>query len=236
MNPLVVIPARGGSKGVIGKNTKLLGDVPLLHYTIEAAKAIFSQDLIYVSTDSLEIKQEAEKTGLTVPFIRPSYLATDTADIRGVLLHALKFAAQSGYHADQLVLLQPTSPFRTEQHIREALTLCTEEVDMVVSVKETKANPYYVLFEETQEGFLEKSKVGTFARRQDCPKVYEYNGAIYIMKCETLYRLPISDFPRVIKYVMDELYSLDIDTVNDWKYAEFLIAEGLIPGLPNNNL
>ncbi|WP_445666643.1 acylneuraminate cytidylyltransferase family protein [Fodinibius sp. AD559] len=220
MKPLVVIPARGGSKGVPRKNIKELGGKPLIYYTIEAAREVFDDDVICVSTDDKEIKEVVEQTGLEVPFLRPEKFATDTAGTRGVLLHALKFYKEEmDYKADTIILLQPTSPFRTAQHINEALEKYHFGLDRVVSVKETDANPYFVLFEENEEGFLKKSKEGSFKRRQDCPKVWELNGAIYIINVNSLKNEEVSEFRRVKKYVMDEVSSIDIDSELDWKIA-----------------
>ena len=162
MEPLIVIPARGNSKGVPGKNIKELSGKPLIKYSIDAARQVFEDRDIIVSTDSREIKEYVEKLGLPVPFLRPAHLAKDTSGTYEVLLHALDYMAENGYHPDTLVLLQPTSPFRTEQHIKEALELyrLNESLEMVVSVMETKANPYFVLFEEDQDGMLVPSKKG----------------------------------------------------------------------------
>ena len=129
-NVLVVIPARGGSKGVPGKNIKLLNGKPLIHYTIEAARKIFEDQYIYVSTDSEKIKSVAEQTGLKVPFLRPKNLATDTANTRDVLLHALdEFVLKNKKEPEVIILLQPTSPFRTASHISEALKLYNSTID-----------------------------------------------------------------------------------------------------------
>ena len=224
MIPLIIIPARGGSKGVPGKNIKLLNQKPLIHYTIEAARKVFEDQYIYVSTDSTEVKSISEQTGLTVPFLRPEHLATDTANTRDVLLHALEqFTLKNKQEPDVIILLQPTSPFRNESHIKEALAQYNSNLDMVVSVKETNSNPYYVLFEEDSKGFLAKSKKGNFTRRQDCPKVWEYNGAIYLINPNSIQKYSIGDFNKVIKYEMDEWSSHDIDNVLDWKIAEALI-------------
>ena len=224
MIPLIIIPARGGSKGVPGKNIKLLNQKPLIHYTIEAARKVFEDQYIYVSTDSTDIKSISEQTGLTVPFLRPKHLATDTANTRDVLLHALEqFTLKNKQEPDVIILLQPTSPFRNESHIKEALAQYNSNLDMVVSVKETNSNPYYVLFEEDSKGFLAKSKKGNFIRRQDCPKVWEYNGAIYLINPNSIQKYSIGDFNKVIKYEMDEWSSHDIDNVLDWKIAEALI-------------
>ncbi|WP_299127616.1 acylneuraminate cytidylyltransferase family protein [uncultured Winogradskyella sp.] len=221
MQPIVVIPARGGSKGVPGKNIKVLNDKPLIQYTIDAARHVFKDNEICVSTDDNIIKSTVESLGLRVPFLRPAHLATDTATSRDVLLHALQYhEAQHKKTPDVIVLLQPTSPFRTAEHIKEALVLYNEKLDMVVSVKETKANPYYVLMEEDDKGFLVKSKVSNSTRRQDVPKVWEVNGAIYIINPKSLKNKTFAAFKKVIKYKMDEMSSHDIDTMLDWRIAE----------------
>jgi len=225
LNPLIVIPARGGSKGVPGKNIKLLNGKPLIHYTIEAARKIFEDRYIYVSTDSVDIKSVTEQTGLSVPFLRPEYLATDTANSRDVILHAMdQFKlANNNEDPDVVVLLQPTSPFRKENNIREALKLYNSDLDMVVSVKETESNPYYVLFEENINGFLKKSKEGNFTRRQDCPKVWEFNGSIYIINTNSIRLMKINEFEKVVKFEMDSITSLDIDNELDWNLAETIL-------------
>ncbi|GGB72014.1 hypothetical protein GCM10007424_10000 [Flavobacterium suaedae] len=225
MKPLVVIPARGGSKGVPGKNWKELNGKPLIHYTIEAARAVFEDSCICVSTDSEKIKKVSESTGLNVPFLRPDYLATDNAGTYEVLLHAINYYEQKSYFPNVIVLLQPTSPFRNSNHIKEALKLYNNNYDMVVSVKETKSNPYYVLFEENDEGWLEKSKKGDFTRRQDCPKVWEYNGAIYVINVEELKKVSLANLKKVKKYVMDDISSHDIDNNLDWKFAEVIASD-----------
>lgn len=222
---LAIIPARGGSKGLPGKNIKPLNGKPLIYYTLDAAKSVASSENICVSTDSDEIIRVVREYGLDVPFKRPDYLATDTSGSYEVILHAIDFYEQSGKHYDRVVLLQPTSPFRTGTHIREAISLCEPGLDMVVSVKIAHASPYFNLFEENNEGFLERSKMGTFTRRQDCPTVYEYNGAIYVMNVQSLKKGPHGDFLKIRKYVMSQEDSLDIDTNIDWVVAEAILSE-----------
>jgi N-acylneuraminate cytidylyltransferase len=226
MKPLVVIPARGGSKGVPKKNIKLLNGKPLINYTIVAAQHVFDDTIICVTTDSQEIKDVVENsTGLKVPFLRPYELATDTSGTYEVLLHAIDFYKINGYEADTLILLQPTSPFRTGQHIKEAINLYSDDIDMVVSVKETTSNPYYVLFEDDKNGYLSKSKEASFTRRQDCPKVWELNGAIYIINIKSLLKEPIASFKKSVKYIMDESDSVDIDTMIDWQLCEIMMKK-----------
>ncbi|MFT4848163.1 MAG: CMP-N,N'-diacetyllegionaminic acid synthase [Sediminicola sp.] len=224
MKPLVVIPARGGSKGVPRKNIKELAGKPLIYYTIEAAREVFNDEHITVSTDDKEIKEVVEKTGLQVPFLRPEELATDEAGTQEVLMHAINFSEQNGYHPDTLILLQPTSPFRTAKHLQSALEIYHDNLDMVVSVKETKSNPYYALFEEDKDGFLKKSKEGNFTRRQDVPKVWEFNGAIYVINIKALKAQSISGFSKINKYEMNEISSIDIDNLIDFTFANFLIT------------
>ena len=229
MRYLVVIPARGGSKGIPRKNIKPFDGKPLIYYTIDTARAVCNDEDICVSTDDAEIIFVVEEYGLKVPFVRPAELATDTAGTYEVLLHALDFYEKKGNHYDALVLLQNTSPFRTAEHLKEALKLYTPDVDMVVSVKECAANPYYCVFEENSEGFLHVSKGdGTIFRRQDAPKVYEYNGAIYIINPESLKKQHMHQFKKRVKYMMDEMSSFDLDTMTDWKIAEMIKKERLL--------
>ena len=217
---LFIIPARGGSKGLPRKNIIPLAGKPLICYTIDAARGVTSDENICVSTDDFEIKEVVENYRLKVPFIRPEELATDISGSREVLLHAIDFYKnQLGKTFAKICLLQPTSPLRTAKHIFEANELWNDDFDMVVSVKESKANPYFNLFEKTERGFLRKSKEGNFLRRQDAPKVWEYNGAIYFINIRAIYEKQLSEFEKVSKYVMDDFSSIDIDSKFDWILA-----------------
>lgn len=226
MKFLVVIPARGGSKGIPRKNIRPFDGKPLIYYTIDVARAIVSDEDICVSTDDNEIIQMVENYGLHVPFKRPEELATDTAGTYEVLLHALDFYEKRGIYYDALILLQNTSPFRTVEHVKNALKLYTPNVDMVVSVKECASNPYYNIYEEDDEGYLHVCKGdGNIFRRQDAPKVYEYNGAIYILNVNTLKITHMHKMQKRVKYVMDERSSFDLDTMTDWMIAEMIKKE-----------
>lgn len=226
MNSLVIIPARGSSKGIPGKNIKPLNGKPLIEYTIDVARGIVADSNICVSTDSQEIISIVEDYGLKVPFVRPAELATDTAGTYEVLLHALNFYENQGHKFDNIILLQNTSPFRTINHVKEALELYNPEIDMVVSVCEVSSNPYYNCFEENEYGYLNICKGdGKYTRRQDVPKCWEYNGAIYIINPESLKKMPLNKFSKKVKYVMDRKYSIDLDTMLDWKIAEAIIKE-----------
>lgn len=231
MTPLYIIPARGGSKGIPRKNIKLLGNRPLIAYSIDAARDAGAPDNhIILSTDDAEIAAVARSLGLDVPYMRPPELATDTAGSREVILDTMDWAEHNGIAYDCIVLLQPTSPFRTADDILAALDLYTPQVDMVVSVKEASANPYYNCFEtDTASGFLHISKGdGLITRRQDAPPAWEYNGAIYVINPDSIRRMALGAFPRRIPYPMPANRSIDLDTPADWLLAEALIK--LMPG------
>ena len=223
MRTLVVIPARSGSKGLPDKNIKLLKGKPLMHYTIEVAQKFFKNEDICVSTDSVQYAEIAERTGIKVPFIRPKELSADTASSQDVLLHCIRFYKEKGILYDNVLLLQPTSPFREVKHLEDILLAGKEGCDMIVSVKETDSNPYYVLLKENEEGYLKKLMKGEFTRRQDCPKVYEYNGSMYLIRVSSMKEKLISSFTKIKKYEMHSKYSLDIDSEIDFKLAEVLL-------------
>ncbi|MEG2341019.1 MAG: acylneuraminate cytidylyltransferase family protein [Odoribacter sp.] len=228
-NFLYIIPARGGSKGIPHKNIKELGGKPLIYYSIDVARQLTSDENICVSTDDDEIIERVEKYGLKIPFKRPEALATDHVGTYEVLLHALDFYEKKGCEYDGIVLLQPTSPFRKSEHIRQAICLYTSDIDMVVSVKEAATNPYYNAFEEDRNGYLEISKGnGEIERRQDAPDVWEYNGAIYVINIASLKEKTMSSFKRVKKYEMDNIASIDLDTPFDWLVAEMMQQNDII--------
>ncbi len=227
MKFLCIIPARGGSKGIPRKNIKELRGKPLIGYTIDVARSIFRDVDICVTTDDSSIIDIVENQfNLHVPFVRPFYLATDTSGSYEVLLHAIEYYETRGFFYDAIVLLQPTSPFRTSRHVKDAMALYSNSVDMVVSVVESDVNPYYNLFEEDNNGFLHLSKgEGDVVRRQDAPRVYEYNGAVYVINIQSLKKEILSKFKRKIKYVMDKESSLDLDTMYDWNIAEMILQQ-----------
>ena len=225
---MFLITARGGSKGVPGKNIKPLNGKPLLYYTIDAARQLTDDENICLSSDSPDIIEMAKTYGLNAPFTRPEVLATDTAGSYEVLLHAYNFYLNRGKKFEVMVLLQPTSPFRTGKQIEEAIKIYSSDIDMVVSVCKSGANPYYNLYEDDKNGFIKPSKPNTFIRRQDAPDVYILNGAIYVINIKSLLKNPLHQFEKVLKYEMDKISSTDIDTPLDWEWAEFLIDRKLV--------
>lgn len=223
---LVVIPARSGSKGIPGKNIKKLHGKPLINYTIEAAKEIFENSQVIVSTDDKEIAEIAASHGANIPFLRPKELAQDDSSTRDVILHLVDYFERKKSMPSVIVLLQVTSPLRNSKHLNEALDLFFhKDCDMVVSVTESKTSPYFNLYEENKEGYLQKSKDGAFTRRQDVPPVYEYNGAIYIFKTKSIVESEMKDFEKITKYVMSKNDSIDIDDEVDWKITEYILTK-----------
>ncbi len=218
---LFVITARGGSKGLPGKNIKKLCGKPLIAYSIDVARAFTSDDNICVSTDSEEIKSVVEEYGLKVPFIRPDYLATDTATSNDVLVHAINFFEKQGRKYKKLCLLQPTSPLRTVEDVEGAMMLYRDDIDMVVSV--TKSHAPAVLCQDDEEGFVQlvynKNSVG----RQQLAEMYEYNGAVYVMNVTSLLEKGMSGFSKRIKYVMSKEHSIDIDDIYDFYQVESIL-------------
>lgn len=223
MRYLFIIPARGGSKGIPHKNIKELAGKPLIYYSIDIARNFCNDEDICVTTDDQAIKECVENYQLQVPFLRPDELATDHAGTYEVLLHAISYYESIGKTYDAVVLLQPTSPFRRAEQVKEAMSLYTPDLDMVVSVKESHAPT--VLCNENSDGYIDLTFNKSAGRRQDMPQYYEYNGAIYVINIESLKREPISAFKRKMKYVMDERSSLDIDTPLDWTIAECVMNE-----------
>lgn len=224
MKILFLVPARGGSKGLPGKNTKILGNKPLITHTIDFIfDNIKEKDELCISTNDVEVVRICNELGVTIPFIRPDELASDTASTYDVVMHAIKYYEDNNKHFDLVLLLQPTSPFRFQQDFENLIASYDDEVEMVVSVKKAKENPYFTLFEENANGFLDKSKKGNFHRRQDCPEVFAFNGSMYLMRVDALKKAPISEFKKIKKIIMPEERSIDIDTMADWILAEFYL-------------
>ncbi len=225
---LYIIPARGGSKRLPGKNIKNLGGKPLLCYSIEYARKFADDSQIYLTSDDQEIIAAASEIGLKVPFVRPAHLATDESGSREVLLHALDHYENHNKKVSRIILLQPTSPFRKLNHLKGCLEIYNDSIDMVMSVTRSKANPFFDLFEEGNSGYLSKIRKSAFIRSQDCPETYQANGSIYVINPQSLIREQISIFAKVKKYVMETKYSMDIDTIEDWNYCEYLLKNDLV--------
>lgn len=221
---IAIIPARSGSKGLKDKNIKKLNDKPLIAYTIEAAVQSKIFDKIIVSTDSEKYADIAKEYGAEVPFLRSNENSSDSASSWDVVREVL---SKLDKQYDIIVLLQPTSPFRNASHICEALNLFFEKnADTLFSVCETDHSMFWcnILQEDfCAKDFVKKEYQGK--RRQDLPKTYTLNGAIYILKTPLLNSLNFYTEKGYV-YVMDRNSSIDIDTELD-----FIIAEKLLTSL-----
>ena len=224
MRILFLIPARKGSKGLPGKNIKFLGGKPLIEYSIDfALNNLKLDDELCISTNDDDVIKIAKSKGISIPFIRPDELASDEATSYDVIIHAINHYQKLNQTFDAVLLLQPTSPLRINDDLTRLLNEYDDDTDMVVSVKLAKENPYFTLFEENSEGFLMKSKIGNYNRRQDCPEVYAFNGSMYLINIASIRKSRIADLKYIKKIIMTEERSVDIDTLADWTLAEFYL-------------
>ena len=222
---LFIIPARGGSKGLPGKNIKLLNGKPLIHYTIEAVQEVTDNRNICVSTDDEDILNVAKLTGIEIPFIRPSQLATDSASSIDVIIHALNFYKSLGRTIKKVMLLQPTSPLRTSEDIVAAYKLIvSKKVKAIVSVSPVDHNPLWINTlpdDLCMKDFLNTQTKGK--RRQDLSEFYQLNGAIYLADVDYLIENRGFLGNYTYAYIMSKHRSVDIDDVMDFYYAETIL-------------
>ena len=227
---LGVIPARGGSKGLPGKNLRTLGALSLIGQAVASAREARLLARFIVSTDSPEIAEEAKRHGAEVPFLRPAELATDQAGMLPVLQHAVRWLESStGTRPDLIVTLQPTSPFRTGAEIDATIRKVVDTgSDSAQTLSEASYHPYFM---KTLEGdrtaalFPEGYK---YLRRQDAPPVYQPSGAVYVTRHESLMALGriLGEDNRGIVMGFEE--SVNIDTEWDFLLAELLLREGRV--------
>lgn len=229
---IAIIPARGGSKGLPGKNIKPLLGKPLIGYTIEAAlKSEFISDVI-VSTDSEEIAAAARSFGATTPFLRPDELSIDTANAVDVYLHTMDYMRKNyDYQQDKFLVLLPTAPLRTVAHINQAVRQFFDcKADTLISVKKAE-NPPGWYFVKNQAGMINNAGFTantSMQNRQENNEYYIPNGAIYILDYELLKKKRTYYSDKTIPYIMDKKESVDIDTTDDFEYAEFLLKKSLL--------
>lgn len=227
MKILVVIPARGGSKRIPGKNIRLLGNKPLIAWSLESSRNVPGICDRLVSTDDSKIAEVAQHYGGLVPWIRPADLSTDTASSVNVCLHALDWYEKNYGTVDGLLLLQPTSPFRTEATIQSGIELFIRSHQRpVVGISPAKSHPLWCfrLEESRIKPFLQND--GLSLRSQDLPPAYVVNGAFYLIKPDQLRELNTFFPDNTIPLVMEsDLESIDIDTPWDWQLAEAILAK-----------
>lgn len=231
MEILGLIPARGGSKGIPGKNIIPLAGKPLLAYTCEAAFGSNRLSRVLLDTDDLKIATIGKQFGAEAPFLRPDNLAQDDTPILPVIQHALKWLEEhDGYIPQAVVLLQPTSPLRRREHIDAAVDIFIEnKADTVVSVLEVphQFNPVSVM-KLVENGRLKPYHEGSMIlRRQDKPRVLARNGpAVLVIRREVIERGQLYG-ERVFPYLMGRIESLDVDDETDLEIAEYWLQRGL---------
>lgn len=224
MKVLGIIPARGGSKGVPGKNIKPLAGKPLIVHTIEAALAS-ALTTVVVTTDDDQIAEVSKAAGALVPFMRPALLASDTAKSLDVAIHAVLAMEELSGTYDAVMLLQPTAPFRTTDDINEALRLleANADADSVISVVDVQGH-HPARMKYLQNGRLIDppfAEAYENQNRQELLPMYIRNGAIYLTKRATL--LTKSYKGKIcMALVMPEERSVNIDTLNDFEEAEWI--------------
>jgi CMP-N,N'-diacetyllegionaminic acid synthase len=222
-----LITARGGSKGIPGKNIKMVAGKPLIAWTIEAAKASRNLDRVIVSTDDEEISQTALEWGAQVPFIRPAELAQDDSPHIPVMTHAVEWLeSHEDFKCDHVLLLQPTSPLRSSQDIDDSIKLALgKDADSVVSVCEAPYHPY--LAKNIVDGRLEDFTPPPegYLARQKLPKSFVNNGAIFLVRRDILMERQTLYTDRSYAYVMPAERSLDIDTAWDLHLADLILRD-----------
>jgi len=216
---VAVITARGGSKRLPGKNIRLLGSMPLIAWTISAARESRFLDRCILSSDDAEIIQVAREYGCEVPFVRPESLAQDTSTSADVLLHAMRSLDKS---YDYAVLLQPTSPFRTGADIDAGIKLCVESgAPSVVSVRKAHEKPEWMC---TLDGEGRMRFPYTPCESQPCP-LHILNGAVYVVRSDWFVKSAVFKTSETRAFIMPWERSIDIDTLEDWLLAEYLLQK-----------
>ncbi len=236
MEILAIIQARGGSKGIPGKNIKDLAGKPLIAWTIEAARGSAKITRTIVSTDDAGIAEVARAHGAEVPFLRPTEFAQDGSKSIDLLLHALTELEKEGYKPDLVVQLKPTNPLRTSKHIDECIDayLADPSVDSLITVVKSPAHPFktYAIDEggfatpfipEAVSGIKEASK----QPRQKLPAAYVQNSCVNVINPKTLFVQHSSLGKRVKGFILSQEESINIDTLLDFRIAEMLLRDRL---------
>ena len=227
MKVLGLILARGGSKGIPNKNLKLLNSKPLIAHTIEEGLKSKYIDRLVVSTDDAEISNTSKAYGANVPCLRPENLATDNSPSIDSVIHMVNYLKNNDdYLPDYVCLLQCTSPLKTVADIDGCIEkIIKTQMDGCAAICEAEVNPYWtnILENDQLKYFIKEGK--TILRRQDLPKIYRLNGAIYVVKTAVLLNELTLEPEKSTGYEMDSRASIDIDDIIDFKLAELLMKE-----------
>ena len=226
MRILGIIPARGGSKGIPGKNIKLLGGKPLLAYTAEAVKRAEVFSRVVLTTDSEEIAEAGRRLGIEVPFLRPPDLARDDTPMLPVLQHVVRTLTET---YDVIAILQPTAPFRRWQDLRAAARVLETEpsVESVVSVEPVPDHysPYFVMKIEGERLMPFMPDGLRITRRQDAPKAYSRSGDFYFTRLRTLMEANSIYGQNCRPIIVSHPQRVNLDTMSDWQEAERLVEK-----------
>lgn len=216
-----IITARGGSKGIPGKNIKLIAGKPLIAWTIEEANKSKYIDRLILSSEDVNIIRVAKEWGCEVPFIRPQELALDDTPGIDPVINALNELREKYYYT---CLLQPTSPLRKAKHIDEVIELCEEmHTDSCVSMVEVSKPPQWIFRMDNLYKITPFLKGKELVRRQDADKLYSLNGSVYLMKTQKLLETKSFIISNTIGYIMDKISSIDIDDIIDFNIVEYFL-------------
>jgi CMP-N-acetylneuraminic acid synthetase len=231
---LHLITARGGSKGVPGKNLRRIGGLSLVGYKARAAQRSGVCDRLILSTESADIAAEGKKLEVEVPFMRPAELASDTAKSVDVISHAMDFVEAQGQKYDAVMLLEPSAPFGRPQDLAGAAKLMEKTgAQAVVSMREVEVASVWVgpLDEQGRiSAIVKKMKEHATSRRQDVKQEYTMSGSLYLFRWDYFraHRNIYHSEDGVYGYVLPSEYAIEIDEMRDLHYAEFLVEKGLI--------
>ena len=224
MKNIAIIPARSGSKGLKDKNIKELNGIPLIAYSIKSAIESEMFDCVFVSTDSKDYAKIAEKYGADAHFLRSKKNSMDMAGSWDVVREVLEQFEMEGKYYDNIMLLQPTSPLRTKEDIQNCFEMMKkEDANAIVSVTEVEHSPLWcnTLPEDlSMEQFYNEKAINT--PRQELPKYYRLNGAIYLIKREEVEKQKMFR-EKNYAYIMSNEKSIDIDSELDFKIAEYFM-------------
>jgi CMP-N-acetylneuraminic acid synthetase len=228
MNIVALICARGGSKGLPGKNIRPLGGTPLIAWSIRQAQAVSRIKRVIVSTDSEEIAEVARQYGAEVPFMRPAGLAQDNSPERGVWRHALEYLKTTdGAYPDVLSVVPATAPLRLPEDLERCLDAFEQgDADTVITVSEPHRNPYFNMVKTRADGCVElviPPAEGAVTRRQDAPDVYDMTTVAYVTHPEFVMNVDSIFAGRVRAVKIPVERAVDIDTLMDFRIAECLL-------------
>lgn len=229
MDMVCLIFARGGSKGLPDKNIRPLLGKPLIQWTIETAISVSEISRVIVSTDSLEIAEVAISCGAEVPFMRPDYLASDSAAELDAWKHALTYLRDvESAMPTMMVSLPVTAPLRTAVDVSNAIQLfCTTDSDLVVAVSEAQRNPYFNMLIRDQDLYVLGNSSVNVSRRQDAPDYYDLSTVVYVANTDFVLRTDRILNGKTRAIVIPKERAVDIDDMNDFRFAELLLSERL---------